>query len=333
MLICMIPSEETCAPVLESSNTCTVVDGRVRLFLTKSDRSAEAIKLSLQAVEKAMGDKNFVNKVETGLRRIVFKKEVGSSVEGTPSTTDSSNNSNEELSNSETGLSAASSAMVGLGSALIIAFVGAAIYMKSVRNKADNDQYVQEAGSSIVSGPVRTFEDDADRPTSPFSEMLPGAYRIGDLDKMSMLSNSNMSPVYEDDDASRSVVVSESGYTTEAAGTDGGDDSSFAQTVPYTPEGEYSTLENLGARPRDGIITTSDLEMSDTDSEHASDGSSQSSPTKIYTTSLLLPRGSLDESMHGEEEADILLFDSSRYEPPNLPETSASMVDISLSEP
>ena len=230
------------------------------LFLTSKDTADEAIKLSLKNVESALRSKSFVSKVETGLVKIKF---ISSNEDYPASVTTNGSNLSQE-----TGLSSTGSASLVVGSALIAALIGAVYYFRQGRNRDGDASAIQEAGSSFAQPSPR----DPDRPTSPFSEMLPGAYRMGDLDKLSMLSNSNMSPVYEDDDGSQSVVVSESGYTTEAAGTDAGDDSSlaYAKRGLYTPDEESSymagtSLDFLGARPRDGVRHTSDLEMSDSE--------------------------------------------------------------------
>jgi hypothetical protein len=322
ILFPLSPNSETCSPLINALNTCTVVDASMSLFLSSEDGASSAIASSLENVEKALQNKKFAKAVETGLLNITFipskdGNEVSSAVTGTRPYVAKDNR-----------LSAASTSSLVLASAVIAAFVGAVYYMRQGR-KSDESCAIQESGSSFAQQSPR----DPDRPTSPFSEMLPGAYRIGDLDKMSMLSNSNMSPVYEDEDGSRSVVVSESGYTTEAAGTDIGDDSSLRQRALYQTPDEVSnflsnststTMEYLGARPRDGIPNVSDLEMSESEFDSNSEISSQASPRKLYSTSLL-PAGNQDESMHAEED---LLFDDDKIAP-EIP-TETSMVDIPL---
>jgi hypothetical protein len=317
---------ETCSPEIDPLHTCTVVDGRLRLFLSDREHAEDAIALSLVQVKKAIGRQSFVNRVETGLRKITFIQNIA-----TVDVPVSAASTTREEVDGETGLSATGSSLLALGSAMIAAFVGAVYYLRQGKNREVDTTAIQESGSSFV----QPSPKDDDRPTSPFSEMLPGAYRMGDLDKMSILSNSNMSPVYEDEDGSRSVVVSDSGYTTEAAGTDGGDDSSLTYTKRklYTPEIDNgymssASIEYLGARPREGGEPASDLEMSDSEFDSTSEVSSQASPRKLYSTSLLLPSGLQDESMNVE---DILLFENEKKEPGISIEQS--MVDISLSEP
>jgi hypothetical protein len=308
--------------MINSLNTCTVVEAGISLFLSSEDDSSAAMALGLKNVEKSIQNKTFVNRVETGLLNITYVPS------NTGEEVPSSLTSNRPNVAKASPLSATSTSSVILGSAIVVALLGAAYYMRHGR-KSDTDSasVIQEAGSSYAQPSPR----DADRPTSPFSEMLPGAYRIGDLDKMSMLSNSNMSPVYEDEDGSQSVVVSESGYTTEAAGTDNGDDCSLRQRALYnTPDDDSSyqlnstTLEYLGARPRDGVPIMTDLEMSGSEFDSNSEVSSQASPRKLYSTSLL-PAGNEDESMHAEED---LLFDNQEVSPGI--STENSMVDVSL---
>lgn len=312
-----------CKPDIDSKNECTVVNGRIRLFLSNRDTADDAITLATKQIQKAFGKSIFVNRVETGLRKITFIPDEISEIQDNSI---SKVSSGREAADDENRISPTSSFLVAFASALLAALVGSVYYLRQGK-KRDVEALQEEDGSSFAP-PIQNKV----RPTSPFSEMLPGAYRMGDLDKMSMLSNSNMSPVYEDEDGSSSVVVSESGYTTEAAGTDGGDDSSltFSKRALYTPEEEKdymssSSLDCLGAIPRDGNQFTSDLEMSDSDFDASSVESSQTSPLKTYSTSLLLPQGHQDESMTAE---DILLFENA--------ETVVienSMVDVSLSEP
>jgi hypothetical protein len=315
-------------PVVDPSNNCTVIDGRMRLFLSSRETAESAIRLSLQEIERALGNEDFVVKVETGLIKIDFLQN-----DETADVPVSDMPSGSKESSAETGLSTTSSALVGLGSALILAFIGAIYYVRRGRKKDMDGTIMQEAGSSFV----QQSTTEKDRPTSPFSEMLPGAYRMGDLDKLSMLSTSNMSPVYEDDDGSHSVEVSESGYTTEAAGTSSGDEISVSyskRTAFSTPDGENGyvsggSLEFLGARPREGAPLVTDLEMSDSELDSTSYASSQPSPLKLYTTnSLLLPDGDQDESMQNE---DLLLFENLNTELGQ--RVDDSLVDISLSGP
>lgn len=296
------------------------------MFLTNRESATDAIALSLQEIRSALGQNSFVNRVETGLMKISFIQ-TDTSIDAP--VTESSNEKSDL--NQETRLSPTSSAFVAMGGAMIAAFVGAVYYLRQGRKEEVDAVAIQESGSSYA----QTSPVDGDRPTSPFSEMLPGAYRMGDLDKMSILSNSNMSPVYEDSDGSRSVVVSESGYTTEAAGTDGGDDNSLTYTkrALYTPEidnGYMSSTsqEYLGARPRDGAVPVTDLDFSDSEFDSTSEASSQASPRRLYSSSLLLPAGHQDESIHAE---DILLFENEKRD--TGVSTEQSMVDISLSEP
>lgn len=306
----------------------------MRLFLSSRDTVESAIQLSLDQIKIALKNEEFVLKVETGLKKIDFISNADE--EEVPV---SNIQSSGDVTTAETGLSTTSSALVGLGSALILALAGAVYYIRHARTKDLNGTMMQDTGSSFAQ-PISP--SDPDRPTSPFSEMLPGAYRMGDLDKMSMLSTSNMSPVYEDDDGSHSVDVSESGYTTEAAGTYSGEDSSLGHSkrtmystpdMYGTPDGEKGylsagSLEFLGARPRDGAPVMSDLEMSDSETDAASDVSSQASPLKLYATnSLLLPDGDQDEPLQNE---DILLFEKPKNEAGTV---NDSLVDISLSEP
>lgn len=156
--------------------------------------------------------------------------------------------------------------LVAIGSAALIVFVGSIYYMKRENSESSDGAATQAAGSSLYD---HHYDPDAERPASPFSEMLPSAYRYND--NMSILSGHQqvgLEAVIEQNPStdeespspgantieSSSIMVSESGYTTEAAEDDSvslsfGMPTSLYRTVAESPE-------LLGARKRRESVVT-----------------------------------------------------------------------------
>jgi hypothetical protein len=140
-------------------------------------------------------------------------------------------------------------------------------------------------------------------------------------ENMSILSNGNMSPVYEQDheDSSintSSVNPSEGGYaTTTTGGTIGGGTSSGDSVSQYSKLSacNSTTPKFLGARPLPDAVEMaigSDVSDSDISGEDLS-------PVKMFaaqrTSTLLLPSGADEDENHADE---TLLFSTSTSEPP-----------------
>lgn len=161
-----------------------------------------------------------------------------------------------EGDNPDESLGTTSFLLLAVGSAALIVFVGSVYYMRRDSPSSSDGAATQAAGST-----VHDLQYDAgDRSASPFSEMLPTAYRYNE--NLSILSGSNgLEAVAEDNsprdietppspartEGSSSIILSESGYTTEAAD----EDESLSFDVPrslYTKVTESPEL--LGARKR-----------------------------------------------------------------------------------
>ena len=124
--------------------------------------------------------------------------------------------------------------LFAVGGCAFAASVGLIYYLRRHGNYTSSGAATQAAGSD-----QQISRMDADRPLSPFSEMLPSAYRFD--------QDGNMSAILELDDESATqrsgIVVSDSGFTTEEEGS---------ITISMDGTGSLNRLESpvLGARKR-----------------------------------------------------------------------------------
>jgi hypothetical protein len=310
---------------LNPTYNCTVVQGRIRVFLSDGNSVEAATQLVLTSIKAAFEDPNFVDRVGSGLMKITYLRgeleqgsgsslETGGSIPGSPEKT--------IPQQSESLLPVASVVFVSVGSAALIVFIGSVYLWRRGRggsvnatgSQDESDAYYQGGAATQMAGSSLDITTDnlksisEDQPASPYSEMVSGCYKLGE--SMSILSNINgMSPVSEQDHegsvSSASLVVSEGGYTAEAGYTDG--DSTTYAGSKYS---SHSAPMPLGARPLPGTI--GDLEM-DSVSDSDLDTSCEMSPVKIYvranTNGKLLSTGNDAFDVYGDEtEDDTLLF-------------------------
>jgi hypothetical protein len=162
--------------------------------------------------------------------------------------------------------------LVTVGSAALIVFVGSVYYMRrdSGSSTTADGNATQAAGSSVNDHSYFP----SPRPTSPFSEMLPMAYRYNE--NMSILSGGveGLEMVMENSDGeipspqntdASSILVSDSGYTTDAGEEEDEEaDISLSFDVPrslYTRVTESPRL--LGARRRRESIISANSSVLD----------------------------------------------------------------------
>jgi hypothetical protein len=299
---------DTCEPVLNSTYKCTVVIGRMRLFLSSNDAVEEVAAFVLDNIQIAFNDTDFVDKVGSGLLRISFIGSGGVSpetaIKDAAEDSDASKSTNiGQEGDSALGLPLSSMLFVTVGSAAIVMFVGS-IYLWRRRRTDELDGAASRLNGSFLNA----TDDNSRRPASPYSEMVSGSYRLDRLGEMSILSSSNMSPVYEQDQedndtAGGSVVLSEGGYTTDAGYTDGGDSTSGEAGSKHSSS--QSTPKVLGARPFPMSVNMNMEEVSDSDL----DTSGEMSPVKLYIgNQLLLPTGSEQEEEESNYADESLLF-------------------------
>jgi len=298
---------------MNANYVCTVVRGRMRLFLAKADSVDEATSVVLQNIQAAFEGDGFVEKVGSGLMAIQFIPETGndnnSKVEGGGS-------DDVEQDVGGTGNTLTSLMFVAGGSAVLVIAVGSVYLWRRKRGDEHLEGMATQFAGDVTSNPSNESGNTryTPRPTSPLSQMIPGSYRLGD--NTSILSSANnMSPVYELEDAD-SVVVSESGYTNEAGRTDE-DDSTTGASTAYGSSmlaSKYSTSgtpEYLGALPRPGM-TVGDLDMeAPSDSELDTSGETLS-PVKMFVVpedNLLDTRHDVEASPASAVDDEALLFE------------------------
>lgn len=262
----------------------------------------------LQNIETAYESGDFVQRVGSGLMKITYL--VGDQNRGeNPVEGDDTQDQDTD--------SGGTSPMTPLlfvvaGSAALVVVVSSVYMWRRFRGSSQDGMVTQFAGDSLETSKSGTTPR---RPSSPdaLSELIPGSYRLGD--NTSILSNSNMSPVYELEDDS--VVVSESGYSTEAGAAD-----SESENATYvglmskysTGGGSASTPDYLGARPMPGAIV-GDLEDMEAPSDSDLDTSGETlSPVKMFVANNavnnanMLDNGDV-ETPSSSSEDDALLFE------------------------
>lgn len=304
-----------CAPEVNPRNNCTAVDGTIRVFLADPGQIEEAKVLIVKMVRRVVKGNDFVDQVGAGLIKISLLADD----DIPPESRNPEGQIPGSIDGEEESFGAFSFVIVAVGSAALVAFVGSVFYWKRGGGEGDG-MATEAAGTSIF--------NDSDissgvKQSSPFSEMLPSAYRYND--NMSILTGQGgMSPVFEDDG---SASQSTGAYT----------DLEQAETMSFDmPKSVYSENDTdisadagttvasspllLGARKRVGGSMTAGLHMSDMESDTGSsvqgddslagsdDASATSSTNMASSTAFdtLLGRPE-PRSPQGEDKA--LLFD------------------------
>lgn len=287
--------------MLDPSNVCTVVIGRMRLFLTSDGAVEIATTIVLDNILKAYSEPSFVKLVDTGLVKITFIPDGSGSQSSIKGNTANNNGQVQDL-NSANGMTLTSLLFVAVGSASIIVFVGSAYLWRRRRQENDDSSASQLAESTLNNN----VEMSTRRPASPYSEMVSSSYRLDRLGEMSILSSTNMSPVYEQDHEDMetvvgSLVMSVGGYTTDAGCTDGDD------TTESSKYSGHSTPKLMGVRPFPGTIV-GDVDMEEV-SDSDMDTSGEMTPVKMfYDNNLLLPSGNDQEEGESVDADETLLF-------------------------
>jgi hypothetical protein len=101
-----------------------------------------------------------------------------------------------------------------------IAFVGAvglAAWFKSYRQARNQEEEIKDEPPALAPVPT-TDTDDPVSPLSPFSKMLPAAYRLDDPNDMSVILE--LRDEVSSNDASHSIILSESGFSQETTTDD-----------------------------------------------------------------------------------------------------------------
>jgi len=251
-----------CAPDENPLHVCTVVDGTVRTFLSSAEDDSEARALLSNAIDQVIDDEDFVASVDAGLIRIQRIQDtiIPPATEG------------EREVEGNPGIDGNFSYLIlGVASASVVALVGTFYYWK--RGGDDSGDATLAAGLSIMNeSDISSHVHHA--PASPFSEMLPSAYRFSE--NMSILTEKGgMSPVIELSHDEQSQDTSEDMLSDSSPAPDNASLLSFDLPPPRSIYPEISPVL-LGARKRAGGETTAGMHE---ESESDLDSSMESSQT------------------------------------------------------
>jgi hypothetical protein len=277
----------------------------MRLFMPESENANYVFYQARTAIKSILDNPSFHDNV-VGLTKSTY---LGPAIVIPTSFTDGGNSiEGNEPEDGET-LGMTSLILVAVGSAALIVFVGSIFYMRrdSRSSEAGVDGNATQAAGSSIHDYTFPFASPRAMSTSPFSEMLPNAYQFNE--NMSILSGgmsilsgnvegleavleqsdeeaqsprTALSPTHTD---TSSILVSESGYTTDAADEEDLD-ASLSFDVPrslYTKTPESPDRILLGARRRRESHVTANASILDT--SVASDGEMHDEPMLVWTPS------------------------------------------------
>jgi len=291
----------------------------MRLFLSDPNSIDEATSVVLQNIEAVYESEDFVQRVGSGLMKITFL--VGDRNRGENAVKEDGTQDEDSDGGGGVGSTMTTGILfVVAGSAALVVVVASVYMWRRFRGSSQDGMVTQFAGDSLETSKSGTPR----RPSSPdaLSELIPGSYRLGD--NTSILSNSNMSPVYELEDDS--VVVSESGYSTEAgAGDSESENATYVGLMAKYSDGggSTSTPDYLGARPMPGAFN-GNLEDLEAPSDSDLDTSGETlSPVKIFANNAglqagsnanMLDNGDVETPSSSSEDDDALLFDVDEHQ-------------------
>ena len=218
-----------CDPNFAVENDCSVFDGILTIYISQDADFELAKYYTLTAIREALaltdGQVSGLVKAAYLGPEIVNPSAIGAAEIDTAGISPGPSDVNTSL------------VLFAVGGCAFAASVGLIYYLRR-HGSASSGAATQAAGSDQQTG-----REDGDRPLSPFSEMLPSAYRFD--------QDGNMSAILELDDESATqrsgIVVSDSGFTTE-------EDCSIAQSIAISMDGTASLnrIDSpvLGARKR-----------------------------------------------------------------------------------
>lgn len=288
-------SAETCTPTFSPDNTCTVFNGKMRFFLSSSGNGQDAIEFILPVIESIIHDEDFLEEVGSGLVNAEF-------LGAAPNTNAiESGGAQPAGSSSEGNFGLTSVVLLTIGSAALIVFVGSVYYWRRTFGRAPvSSAATQAAGSTLNGSALNDTTNTSFRPTSPFSEMLPDAYRFNE--NMSILSGQGpggMSAIAEDEEmtvhsqTSSAIMMSEAGFSTEAGAET--DTSLLSLDVPKSLYSRHPESPNLlGARKRNPTQAVGNLDES-TDADTSTEGPDSPPRAKGKSSLALLDQGALDD--------------------------------------
>jgi hypothetical protein len=305
----LIPA--ACNVTLNPSNKCSTYEGKISLFLASDTTISASNLLARTLIAELLDERAIIDQVGNGLLRIAYVGPkapgpvlvVGTS-DGTPASMvapgeDSPTNS---VSIAATAASAAAFALI----------VGSIYYLRrKVRSHSPSSDSDYTHGPGISTMDDLNTQGEKERCTSPFSEMLPTAYRFsgnmsvmsGDIDNS---SGSGLSAVLENPSGEQSsqgcesMHMSESGYTTEAAESDGLSFLDIPKAL-HTRRSDSPLL--LGAKKREENVITAKAASVEYDEMSDVSASPNNSPKAKSAASPVLLYPSHDDE--NDESADI----------------------------
>jgi hypothetical protein len=310
-----------CEPELDASNVCTVWTGKMRFFVSAGAKESITSDLVFEKLPATMESKVFLRSVGTGLVKATFLEqgEGPSGIRGDP-----------DLSTpSASGMGLSAIVLVSIGSAAFIVLAGSVFYWSRQTGNHSGLSYEGSttnlgstgASATLMSYQVNMSNNDAsaETPSSPFSEMLPDAYRF--TDNMSITggpgpaSLGNMIPIDEEQDdmshasSSQVLMLSENGYSTDA---EGATDSSVSMDLPrslYQRRAPNTPPKLLGAFRFQNVETLSDQEFS-SDQDSVDMGPNAAIETTLLDTELGLHdyTGPDQDVNTSNQSGDVLLF-------------------------
>jgi hypothetical protein len=291
--------------------TCTVFNGEMRLYMPESENANYVFYQARTAIKSILDSPRFHDNV-IGLLKSTY---LGPAIVIPTSFNDGDSIKGNQPKDQGT-LGVTSLVLVAVGSAALIVFVGSVYYMRrdNTTSEAGIDGNATQAAGSSVNDYSFPFVSPRARTPSPFSAMVPNAYQFNEnmsilSGGMSILSGNaeGLEAVLEQSDEeaqsaqsvrspreapspahsyTSSILVSESGYTTEAAEDDDDLDTSLSFDVPRslyakTPESPDRLL--MGARRRKESHVTANASILNTST--LSDGEMHDEAMLVWTPS------------------------------------------------
>jgi hypothetical protein len=291
--------------------TCTVVNGQMRLYMPESEDPNYVFYQARTAIKSILDNPSFHDNV-VGLLKSTY---LGPAIVIPSSFTGGDSIKGNQPKGGTLGVT--SLVLVAVGSAALIVFVGSVYYMRRDSSSSDRgiDGNATQAAGSSVNDYSFPFVSPQARSNSPFSEMVPNAYQFNEnlsilsggmsihSGGMSILSGhvEGLEAVLEQSDEeaqsprtapspahtdTSSILVSEAGYTTDAASSEDDLDVSLSFDVPrslYAKTTDSPDRLLMGARRRRESHVTANASLLDTSSE--SDGEMHDEPMLVWTPS------------------------------------------------
>lgn len=316
-----------CVPE-DGANRCADYNGKLTLLLAEEMLTEVAVYVGLTHVREILESVEFASTVGGGLVKVTY-----TGPEPQVPFWEQFNGGN-GLDGSGSSLSGAGIAAVAAGGMSLVAFAAFLFAWRRRNDKSNGTESLAPypggashmAGSSMLGG--LTEVDEESGPTSPFSEMLPKAYRYSENLSVASSEREGLSAVHEvseySDSSQQSILVSLSGFSEEAAGdtSDGSSSLDMPNSLYFKQVRADDDEEDilLGAKRKldthlsggnisydsDNMsdVTSSSPTMSPVQSDEERDFNSRPHPSCLSSSSLLLLPADVNTSVN--EDASLL---------------------------